>query len=772
MRALILSILVVSGLALAGPVAGVEDEGRKQIRLHEYLASLAAKGYSIIYSSDLVSADFVVDAPEESAEVLAALPSMLRPFGLALEEGPSGSLLIVADRQAVTAEAVPAEPVVEAPIPELIVTSSLHRIEYAEPGAHTYIDADLETRAPVVADEVVRLTHRLPGTTSGGISAQSHVRGGEANEVLFLFDGLRLYEPYHLRDFQTVASIISAGAIGSIDFYTGAYPAHYGDRMSGVLIMDMREPKEGAETELALSFFNASALSTGRFGDDERGEWLVTARRGNLDLVVDVIDPDAGTPDYNDHLLHLAWEFGPRAVLSANYLASNDKIRLFDQERGEAARASYENRVGWVKWAAQWTDELRSNSLIAISDIRDRRNGELLLPGIVAGSLNEHRTVEVYEFRQDWTWVPGDNWMLSFGANLKHLDATYAHVSSRSIESPFDAILDNAAQRDLDSDVVVDGAQYAVYSELRWQALPRLTFDFGLRWDQQTYTIASNDRQISPRASILYQPSDATDIRFGWGQYYQAQEANELQISDGIAAFFPAQRAEHFVVNVRHARPPATWIEASFFRKSFRTVRPRFENVFNMLTLLPELQFDRVMIEPDKAEALGAEITLSHTGTDDASLWWLSYTWARTRDWTVDAKIERSWDQTHTLKAGIRHQLGAWYVNAAIDVHTGWPRTALYAEQVTNAEGSQELLASTSRRNAFRHDWFASVDLRVSRGFDVSRGELTAYLEISNALNRANPCCTEYSLAQNGTLVAAETHWLPVIPTLGVVWRF
>ena len=68
------------------------------------------------------------------------------------------------------------------------------------------------------------MTHRLPGTASGGVSSRAHIRGGEVNEVLFLFDGLRLYEPYHLKDFQAIASIVNSNAIGSIDFYSGAYP--------------------------------------------------------------------------------------------------------------------------------------------------------------------------------------------------------------------------------------------------------------------------------------------------------------------------------------------------------------------------------------------------------------------------------------------------------------------------------------------------------------------------------------------------------------------
>lgn len=291
-------------LAVANPATA--DEGVNQIRLIDHLEALRAQGVRIIYSSDLVSPDMMIALPAAGDDPADALRRMLAPLNLTVESGPSGSLLIVADK----AEPVIARsrPVIEEPMPEIVVTSSLHRIEYSEVGTRTIFDQELVGRVPLVGEEVVRLTHRLPGTASGGISSKSHVRGGEEDEVLFLFDGLRLYEPYHLRDFQSVSTVINSRAVDSIDFYTGAYPAHYGDRMSGVLSMEMRRPDEGTETELSASFFNTSVLSLGTFGGEQQGEWLLSARRGNLDLIADVIDPDTGSPEYQDYLAHVGWE--------------------------------------------------------------------------------------------------------------------------------------------------------------------------------------------------------------------------------------------------------------------------------------------------------------------------------------------------------------------------------------------------------------------------------------------------------------------------------
>ncbi len=724
----------------------------------EFLQSLNDAGYQIIYSSDVVKADLLILNEPDLSAGLAGLEPILSAHGLVLEDGPANSWLVrktpqPGGRQAVTARHV------QVALPEVIVTSSLHRLEYKQSGTHTYLDRELATRIPAAAEEAVRITTRLPGTASGGISTRNHVRGGEANEVLFLLDGHRLYEPYHLKDFQSVATIVNSGAIDGIDYYTGAYPARFGDRMSGVINMSLRKPQKVIETELSLSFFNTSALSLGTFGDRGQGDWLFAARRGNLDIIADVIDPEVGSPAYNDIFLHGGWELGPRTQISASVLASNDKLALADVDRGETARADYRNRVLWLTWRALWSDRLRSETVLSVSEISNRRSGTLALPQIVSGTLDESREFDTFGFKQDWTYVASQKWMLSFGVDGKHQDAKYRFSSTKTVVAPFDQILDNAPLQVRDFDRVPEGAQYSAYLEARWQARQNLIVDIGLRWDQQTYTTAENDAQTSPRLSLLYQMGERTEVRLGWGQYSQAQEINELQVSDGVGLFFPAQRAEHVVANLKHRFGSDINVDVSYYRKSFRSVRPRFENAFNSLTLLPELQFDRYRIDPISAEAKGAELVVSEGDASERLFWWFGYAWSVVRDKTLDRKIARNWDQTHTVKAGLSWRWGRWDFSAAGEVHTGWPKTELIDLNL----------------NSSRYSVFHTLDTRISREFAVRRGELTVFLEVSNLYDRDNPCCTEYSVINTVAgpeLTGREASWLPLVPSLGVVWRF
>ena len=128
------------------------------------------------------------------------------------------------------------------------------------------------------------------------------------------------------------------------------------------------------------------------------------------------------------------------------------------------------------------------------------------------------------------------------------------------------------------------------------------------------------------------------------------------------------------------------------------------------------------------------------------------------------------------MKADINWGWQKLSFSVAGSVHTGWPKTELIVETVTNPDGTTGLIASTTLRNSLRHSVFHTVDARASRRFDVARGELTVFLEITNLYNRSNPCCTKYRLQTdsggNQIVTSNEGNWLPLIPSLGVIWRF
>ena len=838
-HACLIAVLVLASGAMAQSVSW---QGRP---VQEYIESLQNDGFSILYSSDLVTRELRVVEEPQAGGGEAALREVLEAHGLTLRRAGGNRLLVVradcapgrlrvrvidelsrlglegADvvtdtgirgrtgsdgvvvlrclRLAETALSVSAEDYERAsstatpgrtapeavialdlkpePLTEIVVFSSVYSLNYEATGSHTFLERELTTRLPDLGDEPIRALERLPGTGGDGLSTKTHVRGGTDSEQLILLDGLRLYEPFHLKDFLSFSSIIDQRAIAGIDFYSAGYPARYGDRMSGVIDIAFREAPEETVTELGLSLFNTSALSAGRFGEQRRGDWLVAARRGNLDLVARALRPEYGTPLTEDLVGHVGFEIGDQVYISANALFSFDKITLADSDEVEQARARYQNAVAWLKAEVDWSDRLRGTTLLSATEIANERTGSVNNPGIVTGSVSDEREFEVISFRQTLVFDPAENLSLRAGVDLKRMQASYDHSSVRQIEAPFDTLLDNTPFRQIDIVTSPDGNQYAGFAEARWRPTRRLIVDAGLRWDRQTYTAAESDEQISPRFNARYDFGEGTTLRLSAGRYHQAQEINELQIMDGVEDYRPASRATHLVAGLEQdISSGGGSLKIELYSKVYHALIPRFENILDPVVLLPDLQVDRARIDATRARTEGVEVTLMSDPEADDFLWWASYGWSQSRDRRAEGYVPRGWDQTHTLKGGVNWDWRQWNLSAAATVHTGWPRTAILVETVPDGAGGTTFDIALGPQNNTRYSIFHSLDLRASRNIDVAIGELNAFIEITNAINRKNPCCTEFERymdeSGNDRLRLQNRNWLPLVPSVGVLWTF
>lgn len=170
------------------------------------------------------------------------------------------------------------------------VTPSRFAIMGDDPHAHQALTEEEIQSIPQMGEDIYRAVARLPGISANDFSAKFTVCGGEHEEVLVLLDGIELHDAFHLKDINGGALSIDAEAIQGIDLLTGGFPAEYGDRTSGVFNIDSRRPRAGqVRHSVGISMMNARLMSEGTF---ERGTWLVSARRGYLDLVLALMNEE------------------------------------------------------------------------------------------------------------------------------------------------------------------------------------------------------------------------------------------------------------------------------------------------------------------------------------------------------------------------------------------------------------------------------------------------------------------------------------------------
>ncbi len=750
--------------------ATAEAADFRGLALEDVLEKLRAGGLELIYSSDLVKPWMRVEAEPRAIEPRALLAEILAPHGIAIAAGPEDTLMLVRETPRTPRQAAPGTTRSPAPTPieAVVVSASHYRFGDEPPVAPTILSAAQLEMLPEIGEDPILAVARLPGVARQDFSGRSHLRGGTAEETLVLFDDLRLYNPYHMKDFFSVFSSIDPGIVSDIRVYTGGFPVVFGDRSSGVVDIAPRLPARQFNGQAVASMLTAGVALDGGF-DDGAGDWAVSARRGNLDLYIDLFDPLLGEPEYYDAYAHAGRRLNEWFAISANALVFDDRIEAFDSDREEQAVADYRDQYTWLRMDLGAPDGLGGRVLAAHTRLESERTGSSTLPGVESGTMTDERAFTINSLQADGWWRLGARTLLQAGAEWRQQNGSYNYTDAVDFELLFltpGASTETSRSRSIR--VQPSGHQSGAYINWRLEPATSIATDLGLRWDRES--LADQDSsQWSPRAVLMWRPSDNTRVRLGWGRYYQAQGINELQVPDGETAYQRAQRATHKVASVEHDLMPSLTLRAELYRKDYDRPLARYENLLNTFVVLPELKPDRILIAPDAAVAEGAEVSLNYDAGDFSG--WVSYTHSRVLDRDDGVWLHRSWDQRNYASGGLSWRGARWEASLAVAWHRGWPTTEIELETLDPFP-----LASVGKRNATNISNYSRIDLRIARRFDLeSAGELTAYLEVNNLTKRNNDCCVEFQVEdeEGDVFLDVETRGsMPLIPSLGVLWKF
>ena len=731
------------------------------------LDRLRTQGLTFIYNSDLVPPQLTVQNEPRAQGGLALARELLEVHQLTVNEVVPGVYAVVkakAAREPVVAQDLRAP--AGAPIEEIVVNTSRYTFASSGP-SYTFLTQDQLQSMPRLIDEPLRAVQRLPGVANNGFSSLGQIRGGETNETAIVLDGLRLYEPFHLKNFLSPVSLLDSRLIDGIEVYAGGFPATYGGRMSGVIEATTVRPGRPRYYEAGLSLFHVNGLASAESADG-RGRALVSIRRSNAGFLAQASESDFGTPNYSDAFAKLEYQFDDATRGSLQALVSSDRIVARRDSGAQEAKAEYRNAYTWGTLSHDWSRTANSRLIASLTEVTNQRVGTVNNPGERSGSVDDDREFHIAGLQLDNT-LETDRLQHRFGVAFQYLRGDYEYRSSNTFAADFPFPGSPTMELQRMSRLRPDGVDTSAYWDVRTKLAGHLTLEGGLRFDQQSYT-TDKSPQFSPRLSALYDVDERTHVRASWGRYFQAQGINELQVEDGVTTFNPPQHADHMIVSVDHDFSSGVQLRVEGYRKDYRRLSPRFENLFDPLVVLPELEFDRVRLDPSSARAEGIEVLLK-VAPIGAWSGFVSYARARVKDRIDGRDVRRSWDQRDAVSAGVSWSSGPWSASFTYVYHTGWPTTNL--DVLDTPAGQQAAIGS---RNGVRFGNFSSLDFRVTRTFALDRGVLDVFVEATNALSERNPCCVKYDVDRNtdGTLTVGReiNNWLPLVPSAGVLWRY
>lgn len=168
---------------------------------------------------------------------------------------------------------------------EVVVEGDLKNpVLHAETGKISLNPATL-TAFPTFLGEsdVIKTLQLMPGVAVGTDGmAGLHVRGGNADENLYLVDGNPLYHVHHLLG---LFSTFNPEAVKTMEFYKGSFPARYGGRLSSVVDVRMNDGDMKKFSGTASIGLLSSRLSLQGPIIKDKTSFSVSLRRTYLDLL-------------------------------------------------------------------------------------------------------------------------------------------------------------------------------------------------------------------------------------------------------------------------------------------------------------------------------------------------------------------------------------------------------------------------------------------------------------------------------------------------------
>ena len=412
------------------------------------------------------------------------------------------------------------------------VVVQLRRRPKRKPG-ESVVSAKSIKRMPGLAEaDVIKSIQALPGVVaSSDFSSKIYVRGGAADQNLFLFDNAVVYSPVH---FFGLFSTFLVEGIDDVQFYKSGFPAQYGNRLSSVLKMEGRAGGQDSveewfsKTSVKISTFAAQLHTEGHKGP---ARWVFAGRTTYIGYILDLcnaiglLDLDLDY-EFTDLQGTFMYDFSKDTRLKLSFYIGKDRLEydpLYMDWGNTAIPLGIYHRIN---------DKWDYNATLAFSEFyQTMKIGDFM-------SIK----MELYSFAgKQWLNYRGiDNHTFTFGYELEYTRERYqeqmATISVADVEKPF---------------------HHVAYAQDAWKISPDYLLQYGLRLNYQS---AAQHFGVEPRLSLNVNLDDTKSLELYGGYYLQYMNSIVYTDQETLNEFYYPVTT---TTDGRHIKPASSWLFAA-----------------------------------------------------------------------------------------------------------------------------------------------------------------------------------------------------------------
>jgi outer membrane receptor for ferrienterochelin and colicin len=644
------------------------------------------------------------------------------------------------------------------------VSSGYFQQQEAAPVSAVAFNAQEIRRSPGSANDVSRILMALPSVSSVADNANDlAVRGGSPMENGFMVDGIPVPNINHFPVQGSTGGpigILNVDFIDNVDFLTSGFSAAYGDRMSSVVDIHLRNGNTDKVTGKAfLNFAGFGAMSEGPLLS---GSWMVSASKSYLDLLVGAIGTGAA-PQYGDVQGKAVIDVSPKHRITVLDIFGQSQIE-FSKKTAEDLGQRYfginknlQNSVG-ATWRGLWSSSYTSTTSLSYSSTRYRGTFTNVATGALGlkqdnteGSL-VLRTLHTVTFgRQNWIEAGaeardefGEFEYTSIGDmnRLGTIDPSY--IVSKTVTSAKGAVFATINLTPFAGFTISAGVRGQYYDRnAAWYAEPRAGMSYALTEDLTLKANAGIVHQELPL--ILLSGGDFKDLK--QPEAVHAGIGLEYRLWDDTRLTLEGYTKQYTSLPMDPNDPTLSIVDQAVFSQRF-TVHQRLDNT-------------------GRAETHGIEIMLQKKmaqnfyGLVSASLFRCTY-----RD-ELGVWRNRMFDNRYIFSViGGYKPEGTWEYGIRWSYAGGTPYTPFDVDASSRADVG---IIDQAKIFGERYPAYHCLNLRVDKKFYFERNMLDVYISIWNAYNRKNIAGYFWNATKNAPDTDYQWSMLPVV---GVEYEF
>jgi hypothetical protein len=649
----------------------------------------------------------------------------------------------------------------------VVVTSGYFENSQIQPNSLTSFSYEEIRRAPGSAGDVSRIVMGLPSIGKVGDQSNSLiVRGGSSIENSFYVDNIEIPNINHFPMVGTSGGpigVLNVDFIKNVDFYSGGFGAKYGDKLSSVMNIELREGSHDEfNAQLDMSFQGLGGIVEGPLAGG-KGSWLFTVRRSYLDVIFDKVASGEAMPTYYDSQAKVVYNLSQNHKLSVVNVFSNDNQKMeykkaFDNEKNHYGDIDIISNSAGINWQYIWEKSGYSEFTLSHHLLEDKRD---MLSTISKQMDYKSRTIErAVRFRNTNHIVFSKEHKLNLGLDVKFLHNNYDNFYSQN-ENKLGVLTPEIKVK-----TSLEAMDFALFFN---HNLITGNFDFNLGV-RASYNDLNSKMHAEPRFSVTYHFNDLTSVTGLYGIYHQNNPHVLISQNDSFKRL-EQPRAHHYVLSFSHLLTQDTKLTVEFYNKDYFNLPMNPETpqlmVFDDSFFNSYLEANVELLAEGKAYARGVEVSVQKKLVENI-YGLIAGSYYRARYKTLDGKwLDRLYDNkfNFTIEGGYKPN-NLWEFSMRWIYAGGTPYTPF---NLAASRAANEGIYQADNIHGERLPDYHSLNLRVDRRFNFGSSSLIAYISVWNAYGRKN--LAGYSWNQIKNDQQEEKQW-SLLPIFGIEFEF